>query len=291
MYERAKYKEGSSWEDIPDASSQIKYDGGMYFMRISPLGTPEFISRRPSIKGGYPNQSSKLPHITSVAVPQLSGNIYATELIHTGHNKDTKESHSTASGILNSLTEKAITTQRMIGPVRVVLHDVISPKFDTYGEKLLHLKEVEKAFNIPDTLFLPQIKIGKAAIQKHIEDTKLEGREGVVITSLTLPESKNVRLKIKHFKTYNLKVVGIQQERDIKGNLKDSAGALVLADSTGKIACNVGTGFTKEQRKEIWMNQKNWMNRIVQIKAMDSTANKLRFPVFNGDADGDIDTV
>ena len=291
MYTRAKYQDSSTWDHIPNPVATPKYDGASYFIRIDPMGTPQFISRRESVKGGFPDKSDRLPHLSSIPVPQLAGEVYHVELHHSGPTKGTKVHHAVVSGILNSLPAKAIETQRLLGPIRVALLDVISPKFDTYGEKLLHLKAVEKAFNKPDVIFTPDAKITREDIQNEIDRTKAAGEEGVVITSLTLPESKNVRLKIKHFKTYNLKVVGIQQERDIKGNLKDSAGALVLADGTGKIACNVGTGFTKEQRKEIWMNQKNWMNRIVQIKAMDSTANKLRFPVFNGDADGDIDTV
>lgn len=290
-YSRAKYKENVPWENIENPASSIKYDGAHFYMEIGSDGTPSLISRRPSVTGENLNRSPKLPHIIENKVPSLAGNVYNTELIFTGHSKDNKESHALVSGILNSLPPRAINTQKVMGPVRVVLLDVISPKIDTYKGKIEHLQEVVKEFNKPDIIFMPEIKIGKEAIQKQIEDTRDDGREGVIITSLTTPEKSNFRIKIKHKKTYNLKVVGITQEVDIHGKLKESAGALILADRTGRVVGNVGTGFTKELRNQIWRNKPSWLNSLVQVIAMDPTANKLRSSVYNGLADGEIDTV
>ena len=291
MYDRAKYKEGVNWETLKDPVASIKYDGAHYYLEVSPSGTPKFISRRPSVTGAYLDRSDKLPHITSIPVPQLAGNVYNTELIFTGHDKNNIESHALVSGILNSLPPKAIATQKISGPVRVVLLDVISPKFNTYEEKLAHLKEVEKAFNKPEVIYSVTPVHGIENIRKLSSSTKERSQEGIIVTSLTKPESENYRVKIKHTDTYNLRIVNIIQEVDIHGKLKDSAGSLELADSTGRAVCNVGTGFTREMRKHIWDNKSSYMRKLIQIKAMKSTAQKLRSPVYNGEADGDIDTV
>lgn len=290
-YKRAKYKENVPWVDIPDPVATKKYDGSHFVLEVGPLGDPHFISRRESVKGHYPERTDKLPHLTSTPVPQLSGNVYSVELIHSGHSKDAKESHASCSGILNSLPPKAIETQARTGPIRAVLLDVVSPVFPTYQAKMEHLQEVQRAFNKPDLIFTPSVKIGKAEVQKEIERTKREGEEGVIVTSLTKPESENYRVKVKHKDTYNLKVVGITQEIDIHGTPKESAGALIVADGTGQVVANVGTGLSRDLRREIWLNKKAWMNKLIQVEAMKTTARKLRSPVYNGDADGGLDTI
>lgn len=90
---------------------------------------------------------------------------------------------------------------------------------------------------------------------------------------------------------YNLRVVGIVQEIDKDGNPKDSMGALIVADSSGKIVANVGTGFSRLQRKDAWENKPSWMGRLIQVETMGLARDKLRAPVYNGDADGDWDLV
>lgn len=296
MLNRHKYKDSSEldWETLPDPISSKKMDGSAFALKVGPLGDLSYISRRKGVKGNYPDRTEKLPQLSAIPLPHLAGNIYHVELIHSGHHKSNEESHPAGSGILNSLPPKAIATQTLLGPIRSVLLDVIHPALPTFQAKISHLKEVEKAYGRPDVLFVPEYKIGKDAIKEQIKRSKELGQEGVVITSLTLPESENVRVKLKHFNTYNLKVIGVTQEIDIHGTPKPSAGALVLADATGKEVGQVGTGFDRETRQEIWETRatpRSWIGRLIQVKGMDPTAHKIRHPVYNGSADGDLDTV
>ena len=83
----------------------------------------------------------------------------------------------------------------------------------------------------------------------------------------------------------------MQQEEDIYGKAKDSMGALVLADSTGRVVGRVGTGFTREQRIEIFKNPKRWLGKIIQVRAMPPVASQIRMPSYNGLADGEVDTI
>lgn len=58
-------------------------------------------------------------------------------------------------------------------------------------------------------------------------------------------------------------------------------GALVCryGDST----VNVGSGFTDEQRSEIWQNKSKYIGQLAKIKHQSSGAkDKLRFPIFTG---------
>ncbi|HET8686515.1 MAG TPA: hypothetical protein VFM18_07600 [Methanosarcina sp.] len=186
---------------------------------------------------------------------------------------------------------RAIETQESTGPVRVVLHNVISPDLPTFKDKLLHLKSVQDSFRDPNLLWVAEPHIGHAAIQKLIEHTKKHGREGVVIASLTRPEASNFRVKIKHQDHYNLLVTRILQEYDTKGNPKQSMGSLELSDKSGRVVGNVGTGFTPALRREIWNNKDEWLGKLIQINTMGLARHRLRMPVYNGEADGELDLV
>jgi hypothetical protein len=295
MFPRAKYRDDSevTWQSFKSPSASLKRDGGSYYLTIDDKGNQRYFSRRPSVKGGYPERTSVLPHITSVKLPQFAGHVFNVELIHTGHDKATPESHPKVSGILNSLTEKSLQTQKETGPVRAVLLDVVNPPFSTYRDKLLHMKALEKAVGKPDLLFVDTPEITIPGIVKLIAKTKAEGREGVVITDLEAPEYKNVRVKIKHKNTMNLRVVRILQEVDIRGNPKPSAGALELADATGRIVGKVGTGFTKQDREDIWNNQEEWLTKVVQVtfRNIVREGGMLIQPAYNGLSDGEVDSI
>ena len=295
MYSRAKYKENADtpWHSIPDPVASPKYDGAHFFVTVGSKGVLSYISKRQSVKGHYPDRTNQLPQLADVKLPQYEGNVYSVELIHTGHSKNNKENNVSTSGILNSLPERSIQTQKDTGPIRAVMLDVINPALPTYKAKLEHMNEFAKAFGKPNILFPLPTATTKEDIVKMISKTREEGREGVIVTSLTTPEISNKRIKIKHFYTFNLRIVGIEQEYDIKGNPKPSMGALRCVDSTGREVAMVGTGFSQELRREIWNNQREWIGKLITVKTMGLAApgGKLRAPVYNGLADGDIDKV
>lgn len=293
MFTRHKYVDDISLKDIQDPVGSPKLDGAMYYAVFDKNGSPQFYSRRQSVKGGYPNRTKNIPHLASIKVPEYAGAVIGLELIHTGHDPSTIESHPAASGILNSLPPRAIETQKLTGPIRAVPHDVVRPKLATYKDKLNYLQKLVEKVNKPDIFYLPEYHFGHKAIEKLIKRTKDDNKEGVIVTSLTKPESDNVRLKIKHKKTWNLKVKDIHQEYDKYGKPKNSAGALVLEDATGREVGEVGTGFNRDLRNEIWKHPKAWKGALVQVKGMDPVrpGMKLKMLVYNGLADGDIDTI
>ena len=278
-------------EKIENPVATVKHDGAAYFLHITRKNTPEYISRRLSVKGHHLDRTSKLPHLADFETPEFRGSTFHVELIHTGKSKSGKDNHPAVSGILNSLAPKAIQTQKQTGPVRAVLLDVTNPKFKTFQEKRDYMKRFAEAVNKPDLLYLPETKIGTEGAKELAEKTRKRGDEGIIITSLTKPEPENPRYKLKHYNTYNLKVTGIQQEIDKHGNPKESAGAIHVSDATDKEVATVGTGFSRELRKEIYRNPHKWINREINVKALPPTARRLRAPVFNGDSDGRLDTI
>lgn len=293
MYQRAKYKEIPQHE-IPVGDEYVgtyKYDGANFFMPVAEDGSLKFFSRRESVKGGFPERTESLPHLTQKKMPKYAGHVFNVELIHTGRDRNNPESHSQVSGILNSLPPKAVATQSILGPVRVVLHNVVEPDLSTYSDKLKLMKQFEQEYGHPDILFANEPHIGRAAIQRLVEKTKKENREGVIVTHLTQSEGSNPRLKIKHKITHNLRVVDIIQEIDKDGRPKPSMGALKVVDATGREVGTVGSGFSRSQRIDAWKNPQNWMHKLIQVESMGLAASRLRSPIYNGDADGSIDTV
>ena len=293
MFERAKYKEPgkAGWEAIENPAGTYKYDGASFFLVVGEDGSLRYFSRRPSVKGGFPDRTESLPQLTARKLPELAGHVYNVELIHTGHDPEAKESHPAVSGILNSLPEKAKQTQALSGPVRAVVHNVVNPKLGTYSEKLEAMKGLEQAYGDPSVLWAIKPEVGHESIRSLIESTRSGKREGIIVTSLSKPEDVNARFKVKHQDYYNLEVVGFQEEQDKNGQAKGSLGSLVVADSGGNIVANVGSGFTPALRKEIWNNQKSWLGKLVQVKTMGLAQRRLRAPVYNGEADGALDKV
>ncbi len=291
LHERAKYHD--NMEKIRNAEnrvSSLKYDGANYWLAYSENGVPSFTSRALSVKGEKIVKTDRVPHLAKT-LPSQAGKVYNVELIHTGHDPYAPESHARVSGLLNSLPERSIREQSIDGPIRAVVFDVKDPAIKTYNEKIDHIKALVNDFGDPHLLFHPHYEYQEDGMERLIALSKKEGREGIITLDPTADEANNPRIKLKHKNLYNLKVTAILQERDKHGNLKPSAGALALADATGRDVGKVGTGFDHATRRDIHENPNAWLNKIIQVEAMKPTANKLRQPVYNGDADGELDTV
>lgn len=293
MFPRAKYKDPTElhWSAVPDPVATIKYDGANFFMVFDAEGSPRFISRRPSVKGGFPDRTKSLPHLAGGKVPELAGHVFNVELIHTGLTKSAPESHREVSGILNSLPPRAIATQAAKGPVRAVMHNVLNPEFTTYKDKLLYMKKAEGLLGKPELIFVAEPHLASEGVARLISSTEHTGREGVIVTSLSAHESVNPRVKIKHRTTHNVTVSAVNQEIDISGKPKNSAGSLEIKDATGAVVGNVGSGFSRALREEIWAKPEEWVGRIIQVRSRGIAARRLQEPVYNGDADGEVDRI
>lgn len=292
MFDRHAYSDDVKRLDSikdEDIVSSLKRDGACFFLSIDGDGKPSFISRRQGVAGNYPNKTDRLPHLASLDFSGFKRHIFATEIVHTGKTYSEEDSHALSSGILNSLPARAKDQQDIHGPLRVLVHDVISPKISTYGEKLELMKKLEQSIGRPEVLRSIDAKIGRQAFEELLKDTKERKLEGIVATSLTTPEDKNLRVKIKNFKTANPTITGITQEFSKDGNPKESAGALVMSDANGKQVATAGTGLTREMRKQIWQNPKAWIGQVGNVKYLDVARDKLRHPVWNGLGDGNVD--
>lgn len=108
------------------------------------------------------------------------------------------------------------------------------------------------------------------------------GAEGAMINLDKPYEFKRSKtlLKLKVMNSCDLKIVGFEEG---DGKYKGSLGNIICDYKGFKLG--VGSGYTDEERHEIWNNQEKYLNRIVEIQYFEETYNdkgglSLRFPVF-----------
>ena len=114
-----------------------------------------------------------------------------------------------------------------------------------------------------------------------------EGYEGFIIRHIYAPyvrtRSTNI-MKFKPKKEDYYTIEGFEEEVSIHGKLKNSLGALILSSAHTVDRVNefkVGTGFTADQRHELWKIRDSLIGKIARIKYQHLTSNHIpRFPVF-----------
>jgi DNA ligase-1 len=111
-----------------------------------------------------------------------------------------------------------------------------------------------------------------------------QGYEGIMLRHAVVPydyKRSDYLLKYKLFKETNATITGVHE-----GNNKYE-GMLGALEVTGTIdgkafVCEVGTGFTDEQRAELWRIRNLLICKVIEVKyqGVTDTGDSLRFPVF-----------
>lgn len=110
-----------------------------------------------------------------------------------------------------------------------------------------------------------------------------KGEEGIMLNICNAPYHfgrTSDLLKIKLFKDCDLIITGFEEGTN---KLQGTLGALILDYKGNELRC--GSGFSDEQRAEIWTNRDQYLGKIAEIKYFEETKNQnggtsLRFPTF-----------
>lgn len=112
-----------------------------------------------------------------------------------------------------------------------------------------------------------------------------QGSEGIMVN---LCEGKyefkrtNNLLKCKKFSDADLQIIGFEEGT---GRLRGTLGAILVRYKGGNIV-KVGSGFSDEQRAEIWADTSKVLNKVCTVKYFEESTNSkdqsvsLRFPTF-----------
>jgi len=190
--------------------------------------------------------------------------------------------------------------------------DPADPQGDVvpYSRRVARLAELCAALDTPfaKTVLTPVPVANVAELEalaaKHCQD----GFEGTMLRSPDGPYKagrstvkQNTLLKVKAFTDAEARVIGFVEKQtnaneaheDAFGLSKRSShkenkhaagtlGALVVTGPDG-VSFNIGTGFTAEQRDQIWANQAAHMGQLVKYKYFEhGVKDKPRHPVFLG---------
>ena len=144
-------------------------------------------------------------------------------------------------------------------------------------------------------------------LQQYLEDERIKGGEGLICRNpygkykygRSTPKEQ-LSVKLKFFTDSEFKVVGFEElhsntnEQTVNelGYLTRSThkqnqipmgilGSLVL--EFGDLTFKVGSGFTMEQRSEIWKNQHSYLGKFASVRYMEVGVKQLpRCPTFKG---------
>lgn len=125
----------------------------------------------------------------------------------------------------------------------------------------------------------------KQILDELLTKVDSEGYEGLMLLRNTTYKCKRNSgiLKCKVFKTVDLKIVGFEEGT---GKLEGTLGSIIVEYKNNTV--NVGSGYTDEERKDIWYNRDNLLGKIIEVKykeeSMDSKTGlySLQFPTYVG---------
>ncbi len=136
-------------------------------------------------------------------------------------------------------------------------------------------------------------------VEKGYEGVMLKDPNGLYKFGRATARSQEL-LKVKRFEDCELEVVGFEERMhnaneattNALGHTERSShkANMIARGDLGALICkfgddtvNVGSGFTDEDRFEIWQNRESYLGKLAKIKHQPAGAkDKLRFPVFIG---------
>jgi DNA ligase 1 len=194
------------------------------------------------------------------------------------------------SGSFNDMQRSAFASKRgtTVGDVKYHVFDCIphnewvSEKFTTkYFDRFAALKA---AFLDVKTSLIEIVPHNMAESVSQVKgfqhDFESIGYEGAMVNPnipYYMGRKTNCLLKFKSMLTWDCKVVGLVEGR---GKLVGTLGAMEVVQENGRV-CEVGTGFTEEERDFIWNHRDEVVGRVVEVKYQELTPDGfMRFPVF-----------
>lgn len=116
-----------------------------------------------------------------------------------------------------------------------------------------------------------------------VEAIWARGGEGVMLNTVSglyeIKRSKQL-LKVKHTEEYKLPIINVLEGT---GKYEDAMGAVVVLYKGN--AVGVGSGFTDDQRREIWENADSYIGRKIEVETFGESTNaqgyvSLNCPIF-----------
>lgn len=199
-------------------------------------------------------------------------------------------SRKAGNGILHKAVVGTISPEE-IARIRITLWDIIQivswengHDSTPYHARLHELNAIPSSdlHTIVDTVEVENLEHAENVFKQKLD----AGEEGIILKNLDHPwENKRSTqiVKMKEVIETDLKIVGFAEGT---GKASKMLGALQCSNKDGSIKVDVGTGFTDEQRINIWGRQDELLNTVITVKnngvitRKDKDVKSLFLPVF-----------
>lgn len=158
-----------------------------------------------------------------------------------------------------------------------------------YKERRKELEKIDKVAT-NTLIIIPLLYQGTdlTKIPYYLKEMESQNKEGIMVNRNTVYEVKRSKgiLKVKSMETCDVKVLSLEEG---SGQNKGTLGNILIEfeHENTKYTCNVGSGFSKEERDLYWNNKELLLNKIVEIQYFEISKSlngniSLRFPVWIG---------
>lgn len=161
-----------------------------------------------------------------------------------------------------------------------------------FAERYAKLCDIVQRNGYPWLRHVPHVLIRDKEELDMYEQAQLNaGYEGVMLRSLKglykygkATQKSQTLLKVKRFKDAEAHVIGFQ-ELMLEGSTASTQmlGALICRDQNNRWNFNVGSGFTENERYNIWLKRDSLMGAVLTYKYQNhglKTDGKPRMPIF-----------
>ena len=256
----------------------------------------EFISRQGKVFSGLDHILKDMNELSQTYTENM---VFDGEIIRKNiDNLSDNENFTLGTGLLSSDNKDKSELMFVIFDLLPEDEFIVGESKLTYRNRLLQLKAIQahiKSLNLTNIELVPFLYEGtdQSKIDFYLNKMDNEGKEGCMLARDVTYKCKrhNGLLKVKKFNTVDLFVVGYERGT---GKYENQLGALIVDYEGNQVG--VGSGFTDEQRQELWNNRDDLIGSLIEVKYKDISINhstnekSLQFPVFVRFRDDKFDT-
>lgn len=254
--------ESSLPEDLSDWWGQVKLDGYRCIIHVTPTGVSAFSRRQNDI-------TESLPELREIDWPD-GDYIFDAEVI-------------AEDGTYNSTSErigrKAENVDRDV-EMNFALFDVIVLDGDDLSER--PYKDRYGGLNVASRS-INDDRVSVLQVISNIEEAKAKGQEheGVIWKDPDAEYEFGKRSSswVKEKNTEETVDVVAADFIEGDGRLTGTLGKIVLMSADGAPVGRTGSGFTDQQRDEVWQNQDHYANETLEVSG-EAFQEGIRFPIF-----------
>lgn len=257
-----------------------KYDGAHLIMKGRPGREIEIFSYRQAKGGDMIEHTPKFEKFMGLRSPKETG-----EFTIRGEAWAPNLTYAEIGGLLNSnpidsrLKQKDKSMLDFIGFKVTQFKGKDVENTTTYKENLEMLNEIASQVPIRVTEIADTPDKKRSLFSRIFSGIHKDTREGVIATLLNEPGARPIKI----VKTEPHDVI-VKEVYPIKSKKKKGAGGFMYAleSNPDVIVGSVGTGFSQQQREDLWNDRKNMIGAVAKVEAKNvERSGALRSPVFN----------